>query len=339
MTLIDLSTIPSSASSPDWDVPKVTVGRGKHLVTRTSTSTTTVIGRALKELGLEFKTFLASSPSLQELHKFIRPWILPGSNQVQPMVLEWMSYFGSPVIAAKLERFDLVAALLDCGFQFGPGIVTHAVEIAVKTNSPATLEFVLDRGWDINQSIRFDSVPILGQVVDNRALVEWCLSRGADPNGTCARGYTIMQRAASKATLATVKRLIAVGGDISPTSQSAGVVAHAVEGHSEDKNRIPIIEYLLSVGADINAVYLIQEKHDQFCLDYLAMDKTALHVAIHRGDRTLIEYLLVRGADATAKTRNRFTNMRWMDVVEFAEHREHTDLVGLLREVKESVET
>ncbi|KAF2014355.1 ankyrin [Aaosphaeria arxii CBS 175.79] len=348
---LDLSAIPSSPTSPDWDVPKVEMRGRRHNIVRITTQTTTEIGAALKDLLSQFRELLKSGPSVEELQEFLRPWKMPASQtqidppqaqsdstQIQPMVLKWLDHLGATVDVARLERFDLVAVLLDNGFEFHPDLAQCAAQIALRTGDPATLEFALDRGWDINQSFRSRREPILGSVITNEALVEWCLSHGADPNGTCFGGYTVMQHAAVYASLDTIKRLLQAGGNISPGSKAAGVAAHAA---MRETDRIPIIEYLLSVGADINAQYLIQDENEEeekgHCCDHFGKNKTALHVAIRKGDRELVEFLLERGADPTIKTKNMSTRFRWMDVVEFAEHEGHLHLVGLLQEAINSV--
>jgi ankyrin repeat protein len=157
------------------------------------------------------------------------------------------------------------------------------------------------------------------------------LKNGADPNGTSQRDFTVLHYAAKHASLAIIQLLLEAGGNISPSSRSAGVIAHAVEAHSETSDRKPIIQYFINSGADINGLYVQCNGRDRSPLS-LWQNQTALHVAVVRGHQPLVEFLLERGADKSIQTKTPASAFKWMSVEELAVKHRRKELVQFFRE-------
>ena len=172
-------------------------------------------------------------------------------------------------------------------------------------------------------------------VTRSEALVRNFLARGADPNGASARNCTVLHSAATIASIPTIRLLLDKGGDISPSSLSSGIIAHAVEEHSDTNDRLPVIKYLLGQGADINGIYMQPLKlHDGHqTAGFNPGHQTALHMAVRQGKRDLVEFLLKHGADTKGKTWSRATSYKEMTVVELAKKTKHDDLIKLLEGV------
>ncbi|KAJ4989559.1 hypothetical protein SVAN01_04936 [Stagonosporopsis vannaccii] len=98
--------------------------------------------------------------------------------------------------------------------------------------------------------------------------------------------------------LESVKTLISAGGKFQRPCLSDDVIAHAVESHNEYNNRLPVIEFLLDQGADIDAFY-DQNRNLEFPLglELIVGKQTGLHLAIRKRDRQMVEMLVRRGAD------------------------------------------
>jgi hypothetical protein len=153
--------------------------------------------------------------------------------------------------------------------------------------------------------------------------------------------FTVLQSAAHTATLPSLVLLLGAGGDISPTSRSADIIAYAACSHTETNNRIHVIKYLLDQGADVDLMMGSTKKRkkserdrdecDEYGCEMLAWRrKNALHWAVERGMCDLVQLLLERGADTSIKTWSLLTGMRWLGVEELAEKCGKEDVVEVL---------
>lgn len=121
-------------------------------------------------------------------------------------------------------------------------------------------------------------------------LVQWFLQHGADPNKANSRGITPMRSAAREASIGSLRLLVERGGRIKQTD----LVAQAAIGHSWGRRgRLEVIEYLLSLGALIDAMAI---KDEGYSINNGG--QTALNVASIAGDEELARWLLERGANA-----------------------------------------
>jgi ankyrin repeat protein len=165
-------------------------------------------------------------------------------------------------------------------------------------------------------------------LVEDKSLVEWCLSRGGDPNASSPSKTTVLHRAASIGSVGTLEVLIAAGGQIKSPCPSDDVVAEAVSSHYESNDRIAAIHCLLDHGADIDA-YWGQNYDLNHPLKIIMGRQTALHIAIGNRDQSLVEMLLKRGADSSKPMWNYSTAYRTLKEHAGAPHwREHINMLS-----------
>ena len=82
-------------------------------------------------------------------------------------------------VAIRSNATAILSRLLDCGVSFKTLWPTTVA--CVPNVSTATLEFLLDHGWDINYRTEYgtDAKPFLWHVVNQDALMKWSLEHGA----------------------------------------------------------------------------------------------------------------------------------------------------------------
>jgi ankyrin repeat protein len=190
---------------------------------------------------------------------------------------------------------------------------------------------------------------MLSCLVQDATLVKWCLSLGGDPNALSPSKKTVLHSAAYMGSIESLEALIAAGGVIKSPSLSDDVVAYAVDGHDESSDRIAVIDYLLDQGADINAYYA--QNQDQLDGSNIFMGRqTALHLAIGKGDRDLVEMLIKRGADPSKRMWNYSTaytsiqqhmgdpnwkdHIEWIDSIAYARFSEFEGIARFLEELQ-----
>jgi hypothetical protein len=153
-TRIDLSTIPASPLSPEWDVPSTTTSSHEpcgHFFVFQSGATQTELGHSIKQVAIEFQEFMREDPSLEATKEFLRHWKDVNTNRIPPMVLEWLDFYDACAIAAESNRLDIVEYLLECGFQLSGAVAFNLFETAKKNGDMImTLEFITENGWDLN---------------------------------------------------------------------------------------------------------------------------------------------------------------------------------------------
>ncbi len=119
-----------------------------------------------------------------------------------------------------------------------------------------------------------------------------------------------------------VKLLLERGANPNTTNAS-GLPALAIAAEQEPDIGYPMAFYLIEKGADINA---------NLPQGTSAYGDTILHIAINRGNHSLVWYLLTKGADfLTAKTRN-------MNAVELAQQTGNAAIAKLLLDAKAIVD-
>jgi ankyrin repeat protein len=190
---------------------------------------------------------------------------------------------------------------------------------------------------------------MLSCLVQDATLVKWCLSLGGDPNSLSPSKKSVLHSAAYMGSIESLEALIAAGGVIKSPSPSDDVVAYAVDGHDESSDRIAVIDYLLDQGADINAYYA--QNQDQLDGSNIFMGRqTALHLAIGKGDKDLVEMLIKRGADPSKRMWNystAYTNIQqhmgdpnwkdhieWIDSIAYARFSEFEGIARFLEELQ-----
>jgi ankyrin repeat protein len=135
---------------------------------------------------------------------------------------------------------------------------------AVAEQHPDVAKVLIDAGADVHARSKPRTLPTL-------------------PLGVVTEGgYTPLLFAARSGDLASAKLLLAAGANVNdaPPLGTSGLVVAAFSGHTE------LAKFLMDQGADPNAA---------------GAGYTALHAAIVRDDRPLVQALLAHGADPNAK--------------------------------------
>jgi ankyrin repeat protein len=208
----------------------------------------------------------------------------------------------SPLLIATINgHFDLARLLLDKG---------AAVNAASENNATA-LYAALNCEW-APKALYPQPRAQMNQKTTYLELMKALLDKGADPNvrlnkkvwysgysfdlsGVDETGATPFWRAAYASDVDAMKMLVSVGGPAVTALQAAAGVGYG-EGFAANSHRF-------APGGMLAAVkYLIEELH----ADVNAPDhegNTALHHAAARGDVEMIQYLVSKGADVKAVTR------------------------------------
>jgi ankyrin repeat protein len=130
-------------------------------------------------------------------------------------------------------------------------------------------------------------------------LFAWLLNHGADPNDVDQARFTPMTRIAHSGSLVSLQLLFKCGAQIDNNALHA-----AVRRPKSDPERIPILELLLSQGADINALETGLIRPSSSALRKAHPPRTTpLYEAAKAQDVELVEFLMKRGADPKVRTR------------------------------------
>jgi ankyrin repeat protein len=123
-------------------------------------------------------------------------------------------------------------------------------------------------------------------------MVQFLLSRNADPNANTDGNNTALEKAAATASIPVLAALLSAGAIMKGRS---ALVKAAYHGRSE------IAEYLLDQGAEINEVPC-NDTITGSCRELEVVN--ALSMAAFRGQDDVVEVLLDRGADAGVRNPN-----------------------------------
>ncbi|KAL8814655.1 MAG: hypothetical protein Q9223_006139, partial [Gallowayella weberi] len=191
------------------------------------------------------------------------------------------------LVAKAIEQSKpaMVSRALDLGLKLG----RFHIERALDNPSAEVFQAFHDHGWDLNAPLSETEPPVLAYVIQDENLVQWFLSQGASPNIAPPRlARTPVMAAGVYGSLNTMKLLFAHG------ALNLDVLQSAAESPIAD--RLPIMEFILEKGADIDAV---KWRHHQPSFEaFSALELgTALHYAAKNGYVDRVELLLRRGAD------------------------------------------
>ncbi|KAE8356100.1 ankyrin repeat-containing domain protein [Aspergillus coremiiformis] len=206
----------------------------------------------------------------------------------------------------EMNQQDLRDNLLTAASGGKPSVVRYLLEkgapidrqvtyYASKSGCVEVLQALQDHGWKVNDPT-ISGTTVLALAVEDEHMVRWLLSQGADPNrgapligkGAVAESVPdsmdVINAAAAKASVAVMELLISHGARL---GQATPLHAAAWSNLKPDSDRIPMIEFLLRTGLDINCVDHVR---GPYCrgrpLDYAVMAENT----------RIVEYLLERGA-------------------------------------------
>lgn len=196
----------------------------------------------------------------------------PGLDQINYLVSQAAAGNGHP------QTLDYLLS------ELGGEIGIHAIMLA---RSPAIFEVFSAHGWKVDDSM-------LRSKVRYPELIALFLSYGADADAPGLRGFSPLDVAALHGSLETVKLLVDHGAKI-----GAGSAALHAAAKGDAPDRIPVMEYLVNEGADINGL----------AADFTGPSEarrsgrkgTPLHSATKWANEEAKAWLLEHGADPGAR--------------------------------------
>ncbi|KAH6618650.1 ankyrin repeat-containing domain protein [Boeremia exigua] len=353
MHKMDHEEFTSDSSSPREEIPHDAQAAQVSNSTGSSLLPTNEIPEAqallLDRTTRELEQLCSKNIEVQTIKAHLESWMV-GSNstKLQPNLLIRLNSSGALQYAVKNQRKDVVRVLLNYDLVPSERSISAALDHVNNTGDTSMLQLLIDDGWDINQLYNRSRPSIMSVVVGDVNLVKWCLSLGGDPNAVSPSGMSVLHRAACIGTIASLEALLAAGGQIQSPCHSDDIVAHAASVHDESYNRIPVIQYLLDRGADIDAYYA--QRHDPRETSGLQLwigTQTALHIAIERDSRDLVEFLIQKGADPSKRMWNYSTvcvlleewkgrsgweeHIQWLDAISYARFLGREGIVNFLQ--------
>ena len=195
--------------------------------------------------------------------------------------------------AARAGHTALTITLLTRGAPINARNLAGATALyaAVEANRTATAGELIARGADIHLGGKDEVTPLAVAAFNgNDGIAELLLTSGARPDARDTTGKTPICYAAGRAAVALVARLLDTGIDVNARYGNDLTVLMWAAGHDE---RFPAAEgvktaaLLLERGARL-------EDHDN-------RGRTALMIAAESNHAAMIEFLLSKGADASAR--------------------------------------
>ena len=219
------------------------------------------------------------------------------------------------------KQLPIARFLLSRGATIAPPIAMAAV----KGECLPILELLVESGWDVNSSV-MGGQTALSALVKNEALSKWLLEHGADPNlgprlnpqpdtAPVPNSGAALNCAASVAAPEVFNLLLEYGAKIENSQP-----LHMAAASQEDSGRIPMMEYLVGKGVDVNG-------NDE-ARGFQAVGPPLLY-AIRQGQVEKVRWLLGHGADPRVEGRGGATALGMA---------EQTEMEDLIRLVKEGLE-
>ncbi|KAI4278838.1 MAG: hypothetical protein LQ337_000735 [Flavoplaca oasis] len=196
-------------------------------------------------------------------------------------------------LVPQAARDDGHPKILEYLLALGGRIGTHAISLA---RSPAVFQVFMAHGWEVDDSI-------LRSNVRHPDLVALFLSKGVDPNSN-PNGFSILDSAARSGPLESVELLFNHGASIGPSSSALHTAAQG-----DAPGRIPIMDYLLKQGADVNSIAADMTGPSEARRS--GRKGTPLHTAFKWANEEAKEWLLEHGADPEAKNQLGETPAEW----------------------------
>ncbi|VUC36214.1 unnamed protein product [Clonostachys rosea] len=307
---MDARQFASDPFDPSWEKPTyrsqhiIDVTPGRLRPARYDPKDRSERAKLLYSITSDFARLCNANLSVSSIDKFLADW-RDGSGRIQPNILAWLDDT-DVVTKAIWHSKELLLYLLQSGFKPNSDSISEAV----------CLDFEIPENMDIFQLL-------IDSVLDNRQLVEWCLSKGADPNASSLSSKSIMQRAAFYAPLDTIKLLVEKGASL---TNDVDLIAYASYGHTTGPGRKEVISYFLQNGLSIDTY--LTEKDDH--IFQLVGRQNALHLAIMGGKKDMVEFLVENGADRSLKVATRYTDGEELSPAEFARLYKEESIAQLL---------
>lgn len=168
---------------------------------------------------------------------------------------------------------------------------------------------LLDLGVDPNSTDEYGSGTLL---TFNPAMIEYLISRGADPNiQTNENGASVLGGLAYVNELECVRILLRAGAKPNRGRDESGETPlhHALA--KDEPERAPLVKLLLDHGADSNARTIPGVASCNFWRDVRTRGETPLHRAAAYAPVETIKLLLAAGADRTLRDVNGDSPLAW----------------------------
>lgn len=223
-------------------------------------------------------------------------------NDVQSLLQQWRSVVSVPdpnsqdlqYLVPEAAKKDGKPAILEYLLSQGGKIDTYTKS---HTTSPEIFQIFVKHGWKVDNTMLYSHIA-------HPDLISLFLAYGADPKDPTTSGTTPLDVAALRGPLESVKLLHSHGAPVGPGSWALNAAA---QGDVPD--RIPVMEYLLEHGADVNGI----------AGDFTGPSEarrsgrrgTPLHAAANWGNKEAKAWLLEHGADPEAKNELGETPAEW----------------------------
>lgn len=172
---------------------------------------------------------------------------------------------------------------------------------------PQTCRRLLEAGAEVDALSKHETTPLYWAAArpSGAAKVELLLAAGATVKSTASNGKTPLHSAAQAGMVDTARLLIEAGADVDARSTGGyypGTTPfmEAAEGGHRD-----VLALLLANGAEVNAADTSEWNEG---------GRTALFLAVERGDPETVQWLLDNGADASATRNDGYTALDVADV-------------------------
>ncbi|KAF2209130.1 hypothetical protein CERZMDRAFT_87109 [Cercospora zeae-maydis SCOH1-5] len=164
-------------------------------------------------------------------------------------------------------------------------------EEAARSESTDLVRAILDHGWPIDRRLRRGSLPsILSLAIRNSDFLEWLLAQGASLDATSTLNETVLSFAVREGTMKVIKKLIAIGADV-----SRGDLLHSAAQREPSSDTEELIDILVRAGTPVDTYEFDNEVAR--VLRYGFKLGTALHTACDEQNLLAADALLKHGAD------------------------------------------
>ncbi|WPG98974.1 Hypothetical protein R9X50_00177600 [Acrodontium crateriforme] len=222
--------------------------------------------------------------------------------------------------AIKCGRVDIMRLLMENGIP----VNTEHLEAAARSGHVLVLAHLIEHlSWPVNE-VSDHGLTLLTLAVENRDMVMWLLSQGADINKEDAYSETPLSRAAQNGTEAVIMTLLERGADV-----TRGAPLQASLLRKEGNANLEVTRKLLAWGAPVDKF----AGENSSLWEAAAFEQmTALHVACYGSHRNLaaVRLLLQHGADPRLNKRFADGELPNTSAFDSAQRRGYTDIIAVM---------